>query len=211
MGVLALVLLVAWLAIVAVYRGAVLHRRTGRVALRAGVAAGTPQWWSRVLGTIGLGLGVAAALAEIAGLASFGPLDQPAVVAVGVALVAIGTAGTIVSQVAMGDAWRGDVDPTARTDLVTQGPFRLVRNPILTMTFITVLGIALIVPNVLSASMLLASLAAQQIQVRLVEEPWLREAHGDAWRRYAASTGRFVPGIGRIADPKSAAGSVRDG
>jgi protein-S-isoprenylcysteine O-methyltransferase Ste14 len=31
-----------------------------------------------------------------------------------------------------------------------------------------------------------------------VEEPALLAAHGDAYRRWAATTGRFLPGIGRL-------------
>ncbi len=45
--------------------------------------------------------------------------------------------------------------------------------------------------------MLLAFLIALEIQVRLVEEPYLQRVHGEAYRRYAARTGRFMPWIGR--------------
>jgi len=54
------------------------------------------------------------------------------------------------------------------------------------------------VPNLLAALMLAAVVTAQQIQVRLVEEPYLRRVHGDAYRRYATRTGRFLPWIGRL-------------
>jgi protein-S-isoprenylcysteine O-methyltransferase Ste14 len=53
------------------------------------------------------------------------------------------------------------------------------------------------VPNVLAFLMLAAFVTAMQIQVKLVEEPHLEQAHGDAYRRYAARTGRFLPRIGR--------------
>jgi protein-S-isoprenylcysteine O-methyltransferase Ste14 len=53
------------------------------------------------------------------------------------------------------------------------------------------------VPNVLAVVMLVAFLAAYEIQVRLVEKPHLRRVHGDAYRRYAERTGRFLPWIGR--------------
>jgi protein-S-isoprenylcysteine O-methyltransferase Ste14 len=46
--------------------------------------------------------------------------------------------------------------------------------------------------------MLACVLLSIQIQVRLVEEPYLLRVHGDAYRRYAARTGRFVPGLGRL-------------
>jgi protein-S-isoprenylcysteine O-methyltransferase Ste14 len=37
-----------------------------------------------------------------------------------------------------------------------------------------------------------------QMQVRLVEEPYLTSVHGYAYRRHAARTGRFLTGIGRL-------------
>ena len=64
------------------------------------------------------------------------------------------------------------------------------------MTMAT-LGLALCVPNVVSVLTLVALVAALEIQVRLVEEPYLARVHGDGYRRYVATTGRFVPGVGR--------------
>lgn len=43
-----------------------------------------------------------------------------------------------------------------------------------------------------------ASLLAIEIQVRWAEEPYLQRVHGSEWREYAARTGRFVPGLGRV-------------
>ena len=124
-------------------------------------------------------------------------LDHAAFHVAGVALVALGISGTFVSQGAMGNAWRGDVDPEVRTELVTTGPFRYVRNPIFTATAVTAVGLALLVPNILALGMLVAFVASLQIQVRLVEEPYLRLVHGEAYDRYAAATGRFLPRHGR--------------
>lgn len=90
------------------------------------------------------------------------------------------------------------VDPDARLALVTRGPFRWVRNPILTGTGTTVLGLALLTPNLVSVAAVAAVLASHQVLVRLVEEPYLERVHGAAYRDYAARTGRFVPGIGRL-------------
>ena len=57
------------------------------------------------------------------------------------------------------------------------------------------------VPNVLAVTMVAVVLVAHQVQVRLVEEPYLLRTHGDAFRRYAARTGRFVPGVGKLRPP----------
>jgi protein-S-isoprenylcysteine O-methyltransferase Ste14 len=198
MAVLDLVLVVVWVVLVAGVPGYVRQRRTGEAAIRWNDRVGSPQWWSRLISVAGVLLAVAAPLADLAGLAPFEPLDRPAIRFGGVALVVLGTAITIGSQLAMGDAWRGDVDPDARTELVTTGPFRFVRNPIFSGAITTAVGLALVVPNVVSLAMLVAFLVALEIQVRLVEEPYLLRVHGEAYRSYAARTGRFVPGVGRL-------------
>jgi protein-S-isoprenylcysteine O-methyltransferase Ste14 len=55
----------------------------------------------------------------------------------------------------------------------------------------------LLVPTWISAAALAALIVAVELQVRAVEEPYLHLVHGQAYANYAASTGRFVPGIGR--------------
>ena len=37
-----------------------------------------------------------------------------------------------------------------------------------------------------------------QLQVRLVEEPYLSRVHGVRYQAYAARAGRFLPGLGRL-------------
>ena len=198
MAVLDLVLVAAWVGLVSLLRGVLYFVRTGSSPLRLRDRPGSPQWWARVVSTVGLLLAIAAPLAELAGLAPFGPLDQPLVRWVGVALVIVGTVITVGSQLAMGRSWRADVDPDARSALVTSGPFRLVRNPVFAGSAVSVVGLALVVPNVVSLLMVAAFLAGLEIQVRLVEEPYLLRVHGDAYRDYAARTGRFMPGVGRL-------------
>ena len=151
-----------------------------------------------MLGSLGFVLLVAAPVASLAGLPSWPVLDRPGVAALGIVLVVGGTIVTVLAQVVMGASWRGDVDPDARLPLVTGGPFRWVRNPILSATEATTIGIALLVPNLVAALAIATVVASHQILVRFVEEPYLVRAHGAVYRAYAARTGRFVPGIGRL-------------
>jgi protein-S-isoprenylcysteine O-methyltransferase Ste14 len=198
MAVLALVLIAAWLLLVAGVRTLIQIRRTGDAsAPRFRDRPGSPQWWARLLSGAGFVCAVAAPLAELAGLDPITVLDRTPVRAAGVVLVVLGIAATLAAQLAMGGSWRPDVDPDTRTALVTAGPFRLIRNPIFTATAATAAGLALVVPNLVAAAMLVAFLAALELQVRLVEEPYLHRVHGPAWERYAARTGRFLPWIGR--------------
>ncbi|MBB4934751.1 protein-S-isoprenylcysteine O-methyltransferase Ste14 [Lipingzhangella halophila] len=59
-----------------------------------------------------------------------------------------------------------------------------------------------------AAAALAALIAAVQLQVRTIEEPYLLRTHGHAYRTYAVRTGRFLPGLGRLSD--EAAGAAGD-
>ena len=175
-------------------------RRTGSTGFRGiSGAIGSAEWLGGVLFVVALGGIVAAPCVEIAGLVHpWSPLATPAAHIAGLALAVAGLAGTLWSQLAMGDEWRIGVDHGERTNLVASGPFRYVRNPIFSSMTIGMTGIALLVPNLLSAIALVALVAALQLQVRLVEEPYLASNHGKGYRQYAARTGRFVPAVGRL-------------
>jgi protein-S-isoprenylcysteine O-methyltransferase Ste14 len=155
---------------------------------------GSPAWWARVASALGVLCAVGAPLLP-AGSPRRTPSAAPAVT--GTVLVVGGTALTVTGQLAMGDSWRAGVVPGERTELVTSGPFRLVRNPIFTGTFVTTAGLILLLPNPLTVAMLGLCSTAWQIQVRLVEEPHLVATHGARYRDYAARTGRFFPFLGR--------------
>lgn len=187
--------LVAWLAYVViafVVRTLVQLRTTGAtgIALRAGAS------------TLERLLGVAFVLAFLLG--AIGPfVGSPltrSLATLGVGLVALGTLATFGAQLAMARSWRIGVDPSERTELVTRGPFRFVRNPIFTGMLTASLGIALVCPTplALAAPVILALAVAGQ--VRLVEEPYLLATHGARYREYARTTGRFVPWLGRLAN-----------
>lgn len=72
-----------------------------------------------------------------------------------------------------------------------------MRNPIFTGMVLAEAGVALTAPTWLSLGGVGLLATACQVQVRRVEEPYLLAQHGDAYRRYAARTGRFLPGLGR--------------
>ncbi|MGY5883100.1 hypothetical protein [Modestobacter lacusdianchii] len=53
----------------------------------------------------------------------------------------------------------------------------------------------------LGAAALAALVVAVQLQVRSIEEPYLRAVHGAAYLAFATRAGRFLPGIGRLPAP----------
>lgn len=181
-------------------RTAVHLRRTGSSGFK-GISGrpGSAEWTGGVLFAVAIVLGLAAPLLDLAGvLDPIGALDGELGHAAGAGLYFGGLFTTLAAQSAMGDSWRIGVDESERTELVTTGPFSLVRNPIFSGMIPVGIGLALLVPNAVAVAAVVALVAALEIQTRLVEEPYLLRAHGDEYRRYAARAGRFVPGLGRL-------------
>jgi protein-S-isoprenylcysteine O-methyltransferase Ste14 len=180
-------------------------RRTGDSGFR--FPAGPPgslEWFAGVLFTTALAIGAAAPVLDVTGLVEpLGALDSAGVRAAGIAIFVVGLGATLYAQVAMGASWRIGVDADERTALVTDGPFARVRNPIFAAMLPASIGLTMLVPSVVALVGLAALFVALEIQVRLVEEPYLLRTHGDAYGEYAARVGRFVPGVGRLARPPS--------
>lgn len=181
-------------------RVAIHYRRTGESGLRGLTGRpGSIEWLA------GMGFGTAIALGVTASLLAsddvvepIEALDTTAVHVVGLLLYAAGLVSVLVAQGTMGGSWRVGVDPAERTALVTDGPFSIVRNPIYTAMLTTVTGLAMLVPNVVSLASVALLVLSLEIQTRVVEEPYLRRTHGEAYESYAARVGRFLPGLGRL-------------
>ena len=194
MAVLALVLYAVWFVLAFGVRTILAIRRTGDSGFRG--LSGKPlsmEWTAGVLFTVALVVGVAAPIADLAGLE---PVDLP-LQPVGVAIAAVGIILTLLAQLSMGDSWRIGVDESERTALVTQGAFAIARNPIFSAMVVTAVGLTLMVPNVIAIAGLAALLVALELQVRGVEEPYLRKVHGAAYADYERRVGRFFPGLGK--------------
>jgi protein-S-isoprenylcysteine O-methyltransferase Ste14 len=200
MAVLALILFAILAVITFGLRVAVQLRRTGSTGLHGlPPDAGALEWISG--GSFVAGLAMVAVALVLVAVGVFEPvaaLDGTIGNIAGVVLAVAGIGLTFGAQLAMGDSWRVGVDPEERTELVVGGPFERVRNPIYSAMLPTVLGLVLMAPSVLSIAGFLTLLAGLELQVRLVEEPYLLQVHGNAYVEYAARVGRFVPGLGLL-------------
>ncbi len=200
MATSALIFLAIYLLLAFGLRSAVMRVRTGSTGFK-GISGrpGSTEWWGGALFALALLLGVLAPLLDLAGvLDPIGAIDGDFGHQAGAALFFGGLATTLIAQFAMGDSWRIGVDATEKTQLVTDGPFQAVRNPIFTGMIPTSLGIALLVPNAVAVASIVLLFIALEIQTRLVEEPYLLQTHGRAYRDYAARVGRFIPLVGRL-------------
>lgn len=205
MATLALVLFVLYLALAFGLRTLVQLRRTGSTGFR-GLSGrpGSPEWLGGVLFVVALALHLAAPVLDLTGvLEPFTILDNSVAGTFGIVLFTLGAIGTLAAQGAMGASWRIGVDQTEKTGLVTAGPFAIVRNPIFSAMMLASFGMALMVPNLAGLAAFFCLVLAIELQVRFVEEPYLIHTHAERYTSYAARTGRFLPGLGRIRSQRS--------
>lgn len=199
MATAALLFILVYLAVAFGLRSWLQVRATGDTGFR-GLSGqpGSPEWWAGILFAVALLALLLGPVAALLGLDPLAVLDGPLVQGLGAVLAVVGFVATVVTQLAMGSNWRVGVDEDEDTELVRTGPFALVRNPVFSAMVVGALGLVLMVPNVVAISGVVLLLGALNLQVRVVEEPHLLRAHGDAYARYAGETGRFVPGLGRV-------------
>ena len=76
--------------------------------------------------------------------------------------------------------------------LVTHGPYRWVRHPFYDVVLLWGLSLGLVTANWL-LTLLVVAVAAMMVARTRIEEAKLLERFGDAYRAYAARTGRFFP------------------
>lgn len=200
MPIIALVLFAVFAVLGFGWRSWVQRRRTGSTGFK-GISGrpGSVEWIAGVGFVVAVAAGaIAPALQLMGAVAPLGVLHAAWIQILGIAIAMVGIAATVYAQLDMGDSWRIGVDHTETTTLVHTGVFSRVRNPIFTAMIVFAFGITLVTPNVVALIGFALLVTTIQLQVRAVEEPYLRAVHGDAYRHYLAAVGRFVPGAGRV-------------
>lgn len=197
MTILALVVYVIAAVVTMGLRAVVRARDSGDSGIRSAGGGGGVGALARPLTGVAFMMSLVSILADFSGMARVSGSDRDWLGVAGLIVAAAGIAIVLYSQFGMGDSWRMGVDESEKTALVTSGPFRIVRNPISTGMFVTLLGISLMVPNAFALAAMLLLLIALELRVRLVEEPHLRTIHSEAFDEYAKRVGRFIPGVGR--------------
>lgn len=199
MAKLAAAMLVAFGVLTFFVRVAIQLRSTGEtglIGLRKG--AGPPEWASGVLFVGGMAMAVISVTLSLHDtLGPIDALDVGALHVLGIGLAALGGLAVFLAQLGMGASWRIGVSDDQGTDLVTGGWFAWVRNPIYSAMIVGWIGFALMVPTWLAFAAVVVIALGLELQVRFVEEPYLRRTHGSEYGAYASRVGRFVPGVGR--------------
>jgi protein-S-isoprenylcysteine O-methyltransferase Ste14 len=114
--------------------------------------------------------------------------------ALGVVLVALGVAlltWTVALFARVGKGTLAPWDPTSR--LVVAGPYRHVRNPMISGVLAVLLGEAALFGSRPLLIWFGIVLALNAVYFPLVEEPGLRERFGEDYERYRANVPRWLP------------------
>jgi protein-S-isoprenylcysteine O-methyltransferase Ste14 len=139
---------------------------------------------------------VPAWMARRFGVVPSAPAGAPEVAAAlaGTALLAVGVAlfaACLHRFVTEGRGTLAPWDPPRR--LVVRGPYRLVRNPMISAVILALLGEALLLRSLPHALWAAGFAALNAAYLPLVEEPQLERRFGDDYRRYRQHVPRFLP------------------
>jgi protein-S-isoprenylcysteine O-methyltransferase Ste14 len=116
-------------------------------------------------------------------------------VLVGVVVIWLGIALRVWAIAALGRFFRRDVLIQQGHEVVTAGPFRVVRHPAYAGNLIACLGLGIALGNSLALVILVVVPLLGHIPRIRVEEAALAHSLGEPYSRYAATTARIVPGV----------------
>lgn len=129
-----------------------------------------------------------------------------AVVAIGAAMFLLGATLAVSSVLRFfleGDGTLAPWDPPRR--FVVTGPYRYVRNPMITGVFLVLCAQSLILRSVVLAGWAAVFLLLNVTWIPLIEEPGLRARFGETYRDYCRHVGRFIPRLTPYAPRRVAA------
>ena len=131
-----------------------------------------------------------------------GLLPEGARLHVGIPLITIGIAVTAWSAIHFLRVQGTPVPFNPPPELVETGPYRFVRNPMVTGVFVLLFGIGFAADS-LSLVCLFTPLyvLAHAWELKEIEEPELERRLGERYVEYRSRTPMFVPGLGRGSKP----------
>jgi protein-S-isoprenylcysteine O-methyltransferase Ste14 len=110
----------------------------------------------------------------------------------GILLTAAGLLLTVWARLHLGKNWSGTVTIKKDHELVTSGPYAVVRHPIYTGLLLAFLGSALALGEWRGVAAFALAAAALWRKLR-TEERWMREQFGEAYRTYSQRVAALVP------------------
>jgi len=118
-------------------------------------------------------------------------LDGPWYDVFGHLLIVVGACIAILSQRFMGASWRIGAAQADLGAIVESGPFALSRNPVFLGQALLFIGLFIVLPSLIQATLTLALLVAIALQVK-IEERVLAAAHGAPYLAYKRRVRRWL-------------------
>jgi len=118
-------------------------------------------------------------------------LNSPVFAVVGLVLLTLALIWVLVAQLQMGDSWRIGIDEKTASPLVQRGLFGISRNPIFLGMSVMLVGMLLTLPTAATLMVTILGIILIHILVRL-EEPFLLENYGNAYRDYQKRVRRWI-------------------
>jgi protein-S-isoprenylcysteine O-methyltransferase Ste14 len=87
-------------------------------------------------------------------------------------------------------------------DLITEGPYSIMRNPLYFFSLSGALGICILSRSILVSGSILLAFAVYYPLVIRAEEKHLAQVHGESFRQYCSSVPSFTPKLSLFHEPK---------
>lgn len=118
---------------------------------------------------------------------------RTAMVLVGTVVVAVGAAFNIYGRIALKSGWANQIKVYEGHELITTGPYALVRHPLYASLIWAFLGGALIYSNALALVMTLVIFVPMMYVRARKEEALLTQSFAEEYATYRGKTGMFLP------------------
>lgn len=137
---------------------------------------------------------VAALCVSASGWGGFVPVLAHIMSLLGWLFIAVGVTGRV---------WCGSYICGRKTSqLITQGPYSISRNPLYFFSFVGGLGVMLVTETLLFPCIFTVFFLAYHSQIIAREERKLQAQHGEAYAQYCDNVPRFWPNIGLFSEPQ---------
>lgn len=109
---------------------------------------------------------------------------------IGIFISTVGVVIFIISIITMKDSWRAGIDKKQKTELVTNGIYKISRNPAFLGFDLFYIGFTFMFANIILIAMSLISIIFLHIQI-MEEEKFLANAFGEKYAEYKKKTARY--------------------
>lgn len=111
---------------------------------------------------------------------------------IGIILLIVSFLLTRISQIQLKEAWRIGIDSTeTEGTLITSGIYKISRNPIAVGMLLSTIGLFLVIPNMITFSIIILVHLIFSIRI-ILEEEHLYKIHGEAYDRYRNRTRKWL-------------------